>query len=80
MKLLIVIVVLFGALIAGLAYLPPETTTAAGLKAAGIAVKGSKGAKAFVKSFKAKWESEKVGSDGEAEKAAPDSSDSGTTP
>ena len=54
MKFLIVLALLIGAVIAGLAYLPPETTGKIGTKAAVVAVRGCRGAKRFVEQFQAK--------------------------
>jgi len=52
-KTLIVLVVLLGAVIAGLAYLPDETTKKIGSQAAGVFTKGCRGGRMLMDSFKA---------------------------
>jgi len=59
-KTLIVVVVLFGAVIAGLAYLPDETTQKLGTQAAGIFSKGCRGGRMLIESFKEKVKDEAV--------------------
>ena len=59
MKLLIVIVIIFAAVIFGLAYLPPETTASVGKESAGVAIRGCKGAKRFITAFRSNWEKDK---------------------
>ncbi len=55
MKFLICLGILIAAIIAALAYLPPETTAAIGGKTAAVAIRGSKGAKRFVSEFSKRW-------------------------
>lgn len=59
-KTLIVVVILLGAVIAGLAYLPDETTKKLGTQAAGIFAKGCRGGSMLLDSFKDKMEDEVV--------------------
>ncbi len=66
MKFLICLALLVAAILAALAYLPPETTAKIGTKSAAIAIRGSKGAKRFVEEFQAK-----VAEARKAEEAAP---------
>ncbi len=62
-KMLVVIIVLFAAVFAGLAYLPDVKTSELGTQAAGLAAKGFRGGKAFYQSFRAKWEEEEATED-----------------
>ncbi len=59
-KTLIVLAMLLGAVIAGLAYLPDETTKKLGVQAAGVFSKGCRGGKLLVGSFKEKVKDEAV--------------------
>ena len=51
-KTLIVVAVLLGAVVAGLAYLPDETTKKLGTQAAGVFTKGCRGGRMLMDSFK----------------------------
>jgi len=53
-KTMIVLAILLGAVIAGLAYLPEETTKKLGVQAAGVFSKGCRGGKMLIASFKDK--------------------------
>jgi hypothetical protein len=68
-KFLIVLALLIAAVIAGLAYLPPETTGKIGTKTAVVAIRGCKGAKKFVDKFKAEM-AEAKDADGSAPEPA----------
>ncbi len=59
-KTLIVLVILLGAVIAGLAYLPAETTKKLGTQAAGVFAKGCRGGRMLLDSFKEKMKDEAV--------------------
>lgn len=59
-KTLIVLAVLLGAVIAGLAYLPDETTKRLGVQAAGVFSKGCRGGKLLISSVKDKLKDEAV--------------------
>ena len=53
-KFLICLALLVAAILATLAYLPPETTAKIGTKSAAVAIRGCRGAKRFVEEFQAK--------------------------
>ena len=59
MKFLICLVILVGAVIAALAYLPPETTAKIGEQTAVVTLRGCRGAKQFVSRFKEQMEKAK---------------------
>jgi len=71
-KTLIVLAVLLGAVVVGLAYLPDETTKKLGTQAAGVFAKGCRGGKMLIESFKDKMKDEAVETaKEEAKKLAP---------
>ncbi|MHC5057157.1 MAG: hypothetical protein ACYTKD_20965 [Planctomycetota bacterium] len=59
-KSFIVLAILLGAVIAGLAYLPDETTKEMGSQAAGVFTKGCRGGRMLLDSFKEKMKEEAV--------------------
>jgi len=59
-KTLIVLAILLGAVVVGLAYLPAETTKKLGTQAAGVFVKGCRGGQMLIDSFKDKMKDEAV--------------------
>ena len=59
-KTVIVLVVLLGAVIAGLAYLPDETTQKLGSQSAGVFSKGCRGGRMLLDSFKETLKDEAV--------------------
>jgi hypothetical protein len=59
-KTLIVVAILIGAVVAGLAYLPDETTKKIGSQAAGVFTKGCRGGRMLLDSFKEKMKDEAV--------------------
>lgn len=59
-KTVIVLVILLGAVVAGLAYLPDETTKKLGTQAAGVFSKGCRGGRMLLDTFKDKMKDEAV--------------------
>ncbi len=59
-KTLIVVAVLLGAVVAGLAYLPAETTKKIGVQAASVFTKGCRGGRMLMDSFKTTIKEEAV--------------------
>jgi len=59
LRIMVSLGIVFALVWLGLAYLPGETTSELGGKAATVAMKGCRGAQAFYDAFRRQWEGEK---------------------